>query len=306
MQLTWKASVAASSLHAAVCLAHERELADPRLAAAMGPPTRGLLSELAAADLPTGRTLAMLFALAASGVDSNHRLAEQSLVKLFGADKVKEQTVDRLTGRIADLEIAMLHFHRPTIEATVDRQAQLVDELVLRGRPLVEQWEARGPGLLHTLTQMTEAGLLVERADVVLVYPATGGGGTAHLLVNAVSFEAVLANAQADLPEVTRLAWLLAQLNMDLPRYAEHVPAERLAELAGQAAIPAVLAAAQVVELARLDEPTIARALDVWRVAPPGAAPARAGTLLAWWTTYDQRPTPWAVALAALDQMLAR
>lgn len=305
MQLTWRASVAASSLHAAVCVAEGRALADPRLAAAMEPPARLLFAELEAAGLPRDPVLWKLYAQAAGGIDYNRRLVEQSLTKMFGVDKLDEDAVGRLAGRLADLERAMLDFDRPTIDQTRGRHAELVEELVLRGRPLAAQWEARGPGLLYALAQMTERELLAERADVVLVYPATGGDGAAHLRVNAVSFEAVLANPHDELPEVARLAWLLAQLNMDLPRYADAVPGERLAALARQAAVPAVLAAAQVVELLRLDQPTVERALAVWRVAPPTTAPALAETLLSWWTTYDARPTPWAVALAALDAMLA-
>ena len=305
MQLTWRASVGATSMHVAVRLAHGRTLADRRLTAAMEPPTRLLGDELAAAGLPRDEVLAQFYALATSGVDNNRRLVEQSLTKLLGANKVGEDVVNRLTGRITDVERAMLHFHRPTIDETRGRDAELVEELVLRGRPLEEQWAARGPGLLHTLAQLTEDGLLAEHADVVLVYPALGGDGTAHLRVNAVSFEAVLANPHHDLPEVLRLAWLLAQLNMDLPRYAEVVPGERLTALAGLATVPAVLAAAQEVELARLDRSTIERALVVWRAAATASGPDVAATLLDWWTTYDARPTPWAVGLAALDQMLA-
>lgn len=304
MELTWRASVGASSLHAAVCVADGRALADRRLAEVMEPPTRLLVDELVAAGLPPRETLAVFYALAASGVDNNRRLVEQSLTKLLGADKVVEDAVNRLTGRVKDLEQAMLRFGRPTIDQTRGRDAELVEELVLRGRPLTEQWAARGPGLLRTLARMTEEELLAEQAAVVLVYPATGGDGAAHLRVNAVTFEAVLANPHDDLPETLRLGWLLAQLNMDLPRYADAVPGERLAVLAVQAAVPAVLAAAQEVELARLDQTTIERALVVWRAASSDAAPAMAETLLGWWTTYDARPTPWAVALAALAQML--
>lgn len=56
----------------------------------------------------------------------------------------------------------------------------LQQELELRVRPLKEQWEARGPGLLKTFANLTEESLLVEEAKVLLVHPVLGGGGEAH------------------------------------------------------------------------------------------------------------------------------
>src|SRR5690606_23019649 len=98
-----------------------------------------------------------------------------------------------------------------------------LEELELRSAPLREQWEARGGGLLATLARLTTAGLVPEMADVILVHPVLGGGGAAHWQYNSVQFEAVLANPLAELPEVLRLGWLLAQLNFDLPLYEDHL-----------------------------------------------------------------------------------
>ena len=100
------------------------------------------------------------------------------------------------------------------------------------------------------------------------------------------------------------MAWLLAQLNLDLPKYAEHVAADRFETLAAQAMIPPVLAAAEYVDFVRLDAALIARALDEWRVASSDDENSLAETLLTWWTTYDEGQTTWPVALAALEKML--
>ena len=54
---------------------------------------------------------------------------------------------------------------------------------------------------------------------MILVQPVLGGAGAAHWLYNSVHIEAVLANPVAELPEVVRLGWLLAQLNFDLPMF---------------------------------------------------------------------------------------
>ena len=134
-------------------------------------------------------------------------------------------------------------------------QPKLLDELELRAGPLREQWEGRGPGLLAGICRLTEPGILVERADVLVVYPVAGGGGTAHREHNAVSIEAVLANPLPQLPEVARLAWLIAQLNLDLPRYTETLRGSR--RVAALATIPPTLAAAADVELVQDDRATL-------------------------------------------------
>ena len=53
---------------------------------------------------------------------------------------------------------------------------------------------------------------MLPQCDVLLIHPALGGAGEAHLAYNSVRIEAVLANPNADLPEVVRLAWLIAQV----------------------------------------------------------------------------------------------
>ena len=87
-----------------------------------------------------------------------------------------------LVGSISDAEAA---FHAAT--------PNLLDQLELRSWPLIEQWNARGPGIFTRLTAITKRTLAVESADVVLVYPALGGCGVAHLPYNSVRIEAVLA-----------------------------------------------------------------------------------------------------------------
>jgi hypothetical protein len=173
-------------------------------------------------------------------------------------------------------------------------------ELELRASPLREQWEARGGGLLAALGRVTEPALIVPAADVVLVQPVQGGGGTAHALYNTVCFEAVLANAQARLPEVLRLGWLLAQLHLDLPAYGEALPPGRIQAVGALALLPATLAAGQQVELTHDDPDTLALALRAW----PGHADV-AQQLSTWWQTYQADRPAWSVALAALERMLA-
>ena len=224
--------------------------------------------------------------------ENNRQLAEIALTRLYGKSAATEERLSILSGAITGLEARALA-----------ERSEMVDELALRARPLHEQWEARGPGLLRNLAQLTEETIVAESAEVVLVAPYLGGYGRAFPRFNRVVIEGVLANPNPDLPEALRLGWLLAQLQADAPIYAECVSAVRLESLAQMATIPAVLAAAASVEWASCDHATIQRALECWQLETENSGEL-AGQLLQWWETYDQGTTPWQVAWRALDELL--
>lgn len=293
MQLQWKASLSATCLHVVACVQDGLPVADAELAPAVGAAVEQFLSEMQACNVPAEEALPHLAALA-SQVENNRQLVEQAITRMWGKGAVNETIVVRLAGAIADLEASLLR-ERP----------KLIDELELRSRPLLEQWEAQGPGLLRQMTLLSEDGLLAESAQVVLVAPVVGGHGRAHLPYNRVTFEAVLVNPHPELPETLRLGWLLGQLNQDVPIYSERIPRARLPQVASLATLPLVLAAAETVELARLDGPMLQRALACWHLPPTLPADVHE-RLHAWWGTYDGSGTRWAVALAALDAMLAQ
>ncbi|MBI2826206.1 MAG: hypothetical protein HYX69_16115 [Planctomycetia bacterium] len=288
--LRWIASSSASALHAAAALLREQPLVDGNLAAALASPVSGLREVLIDEAVPVEGFLGHAVPLSA-GIENYRELAALVVKKVAWRD-AGERISSRLAAAIADIEASF-------------RQAvpDCLEQLELRFPPLREQWEARGPGLLAAMGRLTDAELLVEQADIVLVHPAQGGGGEAHMPYNSVSFEAVLANPQSRLPEVVRLGWLLSTLNLDLPKHSELVPSARLPWLAKMAMVPPALAAAEHVELAAGDEASLRLALTAWRLAMP-ERPDAADTLAAWWRTCQESPTSWPVALAALDRML--
>ena len=126
------------------------------------------------------------------------------------------------------------------------------------------QWEARGPGLAAELIRLVEPEIMAPQADVVLVQPVRGGFGSACLPYNSVVMEPLLTDSNPQLPEVLRLGWLLAQLQCDLGKFQGTLAGDRLARAVALAMVPAVLAAAEEVELGRCDEPTIKLALQTW------------------------------------------
>jgi hypothetical protein len=197
----------------------------------------------------------------------------------------------RIAGAIADLEAAM------------QRAAPgLAEELAVRVRPIREQWEARGPGMLIEIARLTEPLAIPTAAEIVLVAPYVGGAGNAFAGTNRVVLEAVLFYPLQELPEAVRLAWLLSQLNSDLPWMTDVMPLARAREGMKLAMIPPVLAAAEAVELARCDEATLAAAIAAWLpgIASEDAAPK----MWSWWNAWLDHATKWPVAVAALEQML--
>lgn len=288
MELRWKASFSATCFHAAACIDAALPVVDVRLAEVLEPAVKELSVELRACGLSSDSTLLLLSGLA-SGYENNRQLMEVAATRMLGAGALSEAPLSRLTACAAQLEGALLR-DRP----------ELVDELAVRGRPLREQWEARGPGLLRQAARLVgDEDFLVSDAEVVLVAPLVGGHGSAHLKSNRIAFEAVLTNPHEDLPETLRLAWLLAQLNLDLPRYSDPIRGPRLQYVASLATAPLVLAAAETVELAQLTPESLSRALSCWHLSASSAEP-----LFAWWDAFFSGNTRWPVALAALDAML--
>lgn len=288
--LHWTAGFRASCLHAAAALAHGQVLADARLAEAIAVPAQELRQAIQAAGLPRDPLWRQLLGLSAI-VDSLRDLAERAVARCCGV-AVAERAASMLVPPLAAIESAVRSVY-----------PNLLAELTLREGPLREQWEARGPGLLRNITRWTDPRLMPSEAKVVLVHPALGGGGTAHLAYNLVHIEAVLTNPVPDLPEVLRLGWLLAQLNLDLPAFSEQVHGARLATIAELAMLPATLQAAEEVELATNGPESIDLALQAWNVlTPPEVDPVE--VIWRWWSTYLETRPRWDIAFTALDRML--
>jgi hypothetical protein len=298
MQLTWKASESASALHAAHALSRGFALVPPGLSEAIGP----LVAEPPVAsrgDLPA--LLAGLVEHAAAGIEHNRELAERTLARRWGAGGVREAEVSALAAWVSSLERVYYDWHRGRSKAA------LVDEIVTRTAPIKDQWQTRGPGLIVELARLTEPWLVASEAQMVMVLPAIGGDGSAHLARNLVTFEAVLTDADDRLPEVSRLVWLLAQLQFDLPAIAEVVKPGNVARIAQLAMLPPVLAAGEAVEVTQYSPELITQALGAWRVASSDPeATLLAGQLATWWDTYLHTEITWPAAVAALEAMLGR
>jgi hypothetical protein len=293
IELRWLASTSASALHAAEALSRGESLVDERLQASLEAPTERLVDEIEEAGLAPFDMVPLVAALA-MGIENNRELVEVAITKLRGRSDSLADSVGRIAGRVADVEAAF----RRTLP-------DVADQLILRGQPLRQQWDARGPGMLVHFGRLTDEMLIPKEAQVALVYPVLGGDGVAHLRYNSVRIESVLANPHGELPEVVRLAWLLCQLNLDVPIHSENVEPARLPQLARLATLPGVLAAAQYVELVQDAASLLPFALSAWRVVPPEDAAAVAELVEAWWRTYHESEIRVRIALSSLDRMLS-
>jgi len=302
VNLRWFADSRASALHAAGLLIDGRRLVDARLAGALAEPAERLRLALLAAELCPQEFFRHAIPLACQTQETP---AGDSLVRLaamavLGAEPPAEV--------VAPQAIALSEL----LAAQEAVYPDLAGQLQVRGAPLAEQWEARGPGLLAAIGRMTDRGLLVQQADVALVFPALGGGGEASPAYNLVRIEAVLANPHAQLPEVVRLGWLIAQLNFDQlvsTEGDETKSLKRKRQLAGLALAPAALAAAEYVELARADLPTLTLALTAWRLVDETAGEQTAANLAeqlsAWWQVARDKTRNWSEAIVELAQRIA-
>lgn len=293
IELTWKHNDRLSAIHLAYCSTCFSEKAYFRLpecriqASLLGGAVKSLV-------VPASRAWELLFQL---GPDSgtNDDLANRLCVRCLRVEERTEPVIGRLRSALREAELAM-----------ANEYPDFAEETKLRQRPLQEQWEAFGPGLLHQIGKLMNNSLLVEKAEICLVPPVSGGFGWAHLQTNRCHVEAVLINQDRELAEVIRLAWLLSQLDFERPQFSDKINSFRLRRVAGLAMLPAVLAAAEILGLAVLNTESILRGLVLWRMESPGSkALALAEVLMAWWETVCTAQANWTVALTGLDRLAA-
>lgn len=289
-ELRWKSSLSATCMHAAMCQRAGIPAADAQLGAVLEAPIAALLTEMQDALWPLDDVLPQLAGLS-SEYENNRELVTRALTRIHF--RTLEGLINRVAGRIADVEAALRL-----------AQPEIVEELAVRGGPLREQWDARGPGMLHTLRRLTDELIVPEAAEIVLVAPFAGGHGSACRLQNRVVLEAVLVHPHPNLPEPVRIAWLLGQLNSDLPRFADVLPPPQGVRAFQLAMLAPALAAGEAVELAECNEETLEAALDAWRLRENLPADV-GGRVWQWWSTWMDGASQWPIAVAALSRMLA-
>jgi hypothetical protein len=291
-RLRWIVSSEVSALHAAAALAEGRKIVDARLAETLAEPAAKLFLALKTAELASADFFRHAIPLACRADNLDLAVLTIEAAKRGTDRELSASDRDEVAEALDEL-FAAQHVAIP----------DLAQQLAVRTAPLAEQWEARGPGLLAQIGRSTDRSLIPAEVDVVLVYPACGGGGAASLSYNLVRIEAVLANPCAAVPEVVRLGWLIAQSKFEPPELLRRLTPARWQWLAGMALAPAALDSAQYVELTRWDMSTLQAALDLWGLADK-LQPDQARALFRWWKLWDEVRADWEHCIAALDTVL--
>jgi hypothetical protein len=286
----WRTNVAASCFYAAEAVLSGRPLVDHSLAELLAPGAQRLQEALVAESVPADIFWSHVIPLAAEGL-GHHDLVKVTLVKTIGTAEANPRV-----GLFRELFTELLQAFAsaaPKLDQGFESSVQAIQR----------RWNYAGPGLMGGVANWAEPKVLVEEATAVLVYPILGGGGTAYLPYNLACLEAVASDPVTELPEVVRLGWLLSMLNLDLARYSENVPPERLPTVAALAMIPIILSGAVEVSLtAACDEKAIRHAAQAWLLALEDFE-RRVTAVVEWWETYCAVRPAWATALAALDRL---
>jgi hypothetical protein len=291
VQLRWRAAPELTAAYAAWQWSRGEPPVDERLLRGTRELLLNLEERLALAEL-SGDGFWPTTVLALVQGESEPRAITAGLEASACSPLVMDSLSIALTGLMTDLRLAILGV-----------LPKLAEQLPLRARPLQEQWEARGPGLLRLIGKLTHQDLLPRRVHGLWMHPWLGGGGFALPEVQSVLVEAVLTNPLAELPEVVRIAWLVAAVGMSQPGANVLVAADRLPRVVSAALLPVTLSAAEQLDLVGQGPLQVGLALSKWR--PPSSTASDLSVLEEWWSQFRDGRTPFPVALKALDRMLA-
>jgi hypothetical protein len=191
-------------------------------------------------------------------------------------------------------------------QAFATAQPKLGEELQLRIGPIRELAESCLPGLLRMVGRASDPLLLPELARVVVVPPYCHGYARSFPLNNTILWEALLVNVQPQLPEVLRLCWSVAQLNLEVPALVGEIPRAAACNAGAWATIPLTLHAGSELDQCGCDLPYVKLAAETWQ--PPRWRELDNAQTSAivwnWWETYSVTRPAWSIALGALIAML--
>lgn len=288
-KIKWIPNAPGSVLYATAVVAQNQFVADAVIDQLLIGPVSDINSQLGMADLDLAR---FWNRLVASGFESGEDAArcEQALLEAECSPLSADTLARNIAGKLTDIRLAF-----------AERFPKLAEQLPLRARPLQDAWNERGPGLLRAIGRQAHDSLLPARANVHLVGPVRGGGGDVDPPRQNAWIEALLTNNDPTLPEVLRVAWLLARLGLGRDRANRMIDQQHLPTVAALALVPIVLHAGQELELVAPGPLPIPAALERWQQT---SGPATVAIVQDWWQQWTPAEMPFPVAIKALDKML--
>jgi len=300
-RLRWITGERLTPLHAAKCFALGIRGVDESISHAIAQPMNELNSRLAAVDIDLDVFWLRLISTVASG-ESDFEACSSSLISAGCSPLSVDVTASAIASHLAELRLS----HN-------ERCPKLADQLALRGRPLREQWDGYGAGLIKRVAKLTHASFLPKSVTAMLLSPYRGGDGGFDPSSARIWIEAVLTNPLSDLPEVLRVLWLVAQVGMidALTTGSEDtngdpwVAPTRLPRVASLATMALALEAGSYLELIPVTSdqlPThFRKAAGAWRIPLDETSFA---VMENWWKQFQDLQTTPPVTLKALDRML--
>lgn len=296
-RMRWEASDRLSALHAARCWAGGARGIDPELVTKIAPPLTELTRRLAASELDLEVFWGRLIAASAAGA-SDPEACREALTAAGLGELGLDAAASAILTCLADTRLAYQ-----------ERFPKAAQQLSLRARPLREQWDGYGAGLLRRIAKKTHDSFIPKNVTCILISPYRGGDGDCDAAESNLWIEAVLTNPVASLPEVLRLAWLVTRIGIGAAVLADPTAEDpegrsRAPLVVALASLPVVLDAACYLELVQssvVNASLIEMATQAW-FGP--LAPTVAETLDKWWSQSEQLQPPFPVALKALDRML--
>lgn len=288
--IEWKIDKKLAALHLAYCRDHHLSKilpSDSRIPDKK-PPLPGGTSPLS--DIEQFWAAIMTVA---SDRSSNFDMARHLLQLCLAPECLSDRPIEDLAAWIAEAEIEL--------DSTYPK---FFEEMKLRMRPLQEQWEAYGPGLLYQTQRFLYLDHSVNSAEVFLVPPVAGGMGRVHLNTNRCHIEALLTNIASDLPEALRLAWLLTQLGIYQSAEYQDARAKPIGTAVGLAALPAALMAGEQLGICNFDVHSIRNAVKLWGLESKGPkSEVLSDILLNWWQKSSDGKIEWSAVAEELRRI---
>jgi hypothetical protein len=293
LSIRWRGDTQLSAIHAAYVVASDAVCADRKTQQALVAPATEINNRLLSASVDVASFWQRLFAEYAFD-SASQRAVEIALIAAGGSELQLEQTAAAISNRLGECRLAFQ-----------SRFPKLADQLELRIGPLKQRWNEVGSELLSTIANriwddQPPADWWPARVTGIAVQPMRGGDGDYDS--DAVKFwiEALLNDADPDVPEVLRVAWLLTQLAIQIQmREKSSETVSGMPWTLGS--VPIVLSASVDAGITdRGDDQQIETALRLWRLGDGSTA----GTLHEWWNQWQQNKSPMPLAVKGLDKML--
>lgn len=294
VKVKWKPQSRLSAVHAAYAVASGRPCADRKTEEALAPAVTEINQRLLSASLDVHAFWQRLMVEAAE--DREDRSAIEIALVAAGCSELQLESI-----------ASAIHSHLRECRTVVqERFPKLAEQLVLRGRPLIERFDAYGPGLLRGVTDYVWDNCPPKdwwppKYEGLLLQPILGGAGDYDAERERFWVEAILADVEPEVPEVLRVVYLITMATMG--RHTRSKSGDSSHSIPWSLGlVPIVLKIGAGVGLVPGGELPVSLACRLWQVGD--ASTSR--EVAQWWRGFESDRQPLPVALKGLGQSIRK